>query len=87
MSKASGKHNPDSVLLGIHTSPEVKALAGLVAEMTGSNITDTILDGLFRTAYENGITTRDGKVSPRYRDDIILRAGQVRAAKKERQGK
>lgn len=86
MSKTSGKHNPDHVLLGIHTTPEIKALAGLVAERNGSNITDTLLDGLMFMAERAGVT-HGGKVLSQFRDDIILRAAQVRAAKKERQAK
>ncbi len=84
--KTSGKHNPDNVLLGIHATPEVKALAGLVADNRGSNITDTLLDGLFMLAEQAGIM-RGGKVLPQYTDEIRLRAAQVRAAKKERQAK
>ena len=84
MSKTSGKHNPDNVLLGVHTTPEIKALAGLVAERNGSNITDTLLDGLMIMAERAGVVS-GGKVLPQFRDDIRLRAAQVRAAKKERQ--
>lgn len=84
MSKTSGKHNPDNVLLGVHTTPEIKALAGLVAERNGSNITDTLLDGLMMMAERAGVVS-GGKVLPQFRDDIRLRAAQVRAAKKERQ--
>ena len=86
MSKTSGKHNPDHVLLGIHTTPEIKALAGLVAEIKNSNITDTLLDGLMYEAEQAGVVRGD-KVLPRYRDEITLRAAQVRAAKKERQAR
>ena len=84
MSKTSGKHNPDNVLLGVHTTPEIKALAGLVAERNGSNITDTLLDGLMVMAERAGVVS-GGKVLPQFKDEIILRAAQVRAAKKERQ--
>ena len=84
MSKTSGKHNPDNVLLGVHATPEIKALAGLVAELNGSNITDTLLDGLMVMAERAGVV-RGGKVLPQFRDEITLRAAQVRAAKKERQ--
>ena len=84
MSKTSGKHNPDNVLLGVHTTPEIKALAGLVAERNGSNITDTLLDGLMMMAERAGVVS-GGKVLPQFKDEIILRAAQVRAAKKERQ--
>ncbi len=86
MSKTSGKHNPDNVLLGIHATPEIKALAGLVAEITGSNITDTLLDGLMLMAENAGVTS-GGKVLPQFKDEIKLRAAQVRAAKKERQSR
>ncbi len=86
MSKTSGKHNPDNVLLGVHATPEIKALAGLVAEITGSNITDTLLDGLMIMAEKAGVV-RGGKVLPQYKDEITLRAAQVRAAKKERQAR
>lgn len=84
MSKTSGKHNPDNVLLGVHTTPEIKALAGLVAERNGSNITDTLLDGLMVMAERAGVVS-GGKVLQQFKDEIILRAAQVRAAKKERQ--
>lgn len=86
MSGASGKHNPDSVLMGIHTKPEIKALAGLVADLMHSTITDVILDGVMILAERVGIT-RGGKVVPEYEDEIKLRAEQVRANKKERQSK
>lgn len=86
MGGISGKHNPDSVLLGIHTTPEIKALAGLVAELTHNTITDVVLDGLMIQAERAGVT-RGGKVVPEYVDEIKLRAAQVRAAKKERQSK
>lgn len=86
MGSRSGKHHPDHVLLGIHTTPEIKALAGLVAERNGSNITDTMLDGLMLMAKLAGVVS-DGKVLPQFKDDIILRAAQVRAAKKERQSR
>ena len=86
MSRTSGKHNPDNVLLGIHTTPEIKALAGLVADLLGSNITDTLLDGLYSMAERVGVM-RGVKVLPQFKDEITLRAAQVRAAKKERQTK
>jgi len=86
MSKTSGKHNPDNVLLGVHATPEIKALAGLVAEINNSNITDTLLDGLMHMAEQAGVV-RGGKVLPQWKDEITLRAAQVRAAKKERQAK
>ncbi|MBR0198387.1 MAG: hypothetical protein IJQ34_09680 [Kiritimatiellae bacterium] len=86
MSKTSGKHNPDNVLLGVHATPETKALAGLVADINNSNITDTLLDGLMIMAERAGVV-RNNKVLPEYKDEINLRAAQVRAAKKERQNK
>jgi len=86
MGKTSGKHNPDNVLLGVHATPEIKALAGLVADITGSNITDTLLDGLMLMAERAGVM-RGGKVLPQYKDEITLRAAQVRMAKKERQAR
>ncbi len=86
MSKTSGKHNPDNVLLGVHATPEIKALAGLVADTVDSSITDVLLDGLMLMAENAGIAS-GGKVLPQYKDEIILRAAQVRAAKKERQSR
>lgn len=85
--KVSGQHNPDEVLLGIHAMPETKALAGLVAEVTGRTITDVLLDGLMREAFAAGITDKNDKVRSEFRDEIILKAAQVRAAKKVRQSK
>lgn len=85
--KISGNHNPDEVLLGIHAMPETKALAGLVAEKTGRTITDVLLDGLMREALAAGITDDNDKVRSEFRDEIILKAAQVRAAKKARQSK
>lgn len=85
--KVSGQHNPDEVLLGIHAMPETKALAGLVAEVTGRTITDVLLDGLMCEAFAAGITDNNDKVRSEFRDEIILKAAQVRAAKKVRQSK
>lgn len=88
MSKQSGNHNPDEVLLGIHTTPEFKALVGVVADKHcgGKTITETMVDALLILAERYGVT-RGGKVCPEYRDEIILRAAQLRAAKKERQAR
>lgn len=89
--KISGDHNPDEVLLGVHAMPETKALAGLVAERTGRTITDVMLDGLMHEAYRAGIVDVDepvkAKVKKEFRDEIILKAAQVRAAKKARQSR
>lgn len=79
-----GKHNPDNVLLGIHASPETKALAGLVASLRGETITDALLEGLHILAECVGVE-KDGKVVPRWRDEIAARAQAVRSAKKSRQ--
>lgn len=82
----SGKHNPDNVLLGIHTTPEMKALAAFIAEKTNRSITDVILDGIMSEGTRAGIIS-DGKVLPEFKDQIIIKAGIVRANKKERQAK
>lgn len=89
--KVSGDHNPDEVLLGIHAMPETKALSGLVAEMSGRTITDVLLDGLMHEAFKWGIVDCDdptkAKVKADFRDQIILKSAQIRAAKAARQAK
>lgn len=83
MSGKSGKHNPDDVLIGMMDSPEVKALAELVAEADhASNTSDWMRQQIFNRATANGIM-RDGKVLPEWRDRVIVRAAAIRQAKRE----
>ena len=55
MSKTSGPHNPDDVLIGFLDSPEVKALTALVAEAEGSNVSDLFRRFVFARAEAHGM--------------------------------
>ena len=82
MSGSSGKHNPDDVIIGMMDSPEVKALAELVAEADKcSNFSDWMRRQIFNRAEINHILAH-GKVVPEWRDRVKLRAENIRTAKR-----
>lgn len=84
MSKASGKHNPDDVLIGFLDSPEVKALTALVAEADGElNVSDMFRRFIFDRAAAHGMM-RDGKVTDEWRERVRESAEAIRAAKRTR---
>lgn len=84
MSGSSGKHNPDDVIIGMMDSPEVKALAELVAEADKcNNFSDWMRRQIFDRASFNGIIL-NGKVVPEWRDRVKLRAENIRSAKREK---
>lgn len=83
MSKTSGKHNPDDVLIGFLDSPEVKALTALVAEAEGSNVSDLFRRYVFERATAHGMM-RDGKVVGEWREKVKESAEIIRANKKTR---
>ena len=83
MSKTSGPHNPDDVLIGFLDSPEVKALTALVAEAEGSNVSDLFRRFVFARAEAHGMM-RGGKVTDNWRERVREGAEAIRAAKRER---
>lgn len=83
MSKTSGKHNPDDVLIGFLDSPEVKALTALVAEAEGSNVSDMFRRFVFDRAEARGMM-RDGKVTDEWRGRVAECATMLRANRKAR---
>lgn len=83
MSKTSGKHNPDDVLIGFLDSPEVKALTALVAEAEGSNVSDMFRRFVFERAAARGMM-RDGKVTDEWRGRVAECATMLRANRKAR---
>ncbi len=83
MSKTSGPHNPDDVLIGFLDSPEVKALTALVAEAEGSNVSDLFRRFVFARAEAHGMM-RGGKVTENWRERVREGAEAIRAAKRER---
>ena len=83
MSKTSGKHNPDDVLIGFLDSPEVKALTALVAEAEGSNVSDLFRRFIFERATARGMM-RDGKVTENWRARVAEDAAIIRANKRKR---
>ena len=80
-----GGHNPDNVLLGLHVTPEWKAIAKLTALMLEQDVTTVMLDGLKGKAAALGILDKQGKVAPAYIDEIEALAHTVRCNKIERQ--
>ena len=81
-----GGHNPDSVLLGLHVSPEWKAIAKLTALMLEQDVTPVMLDGLKAKAAALGILDKHGNVAPASVDEVKALANTVRCKKIERQG-
>jgi len=80
-----GGHNPDNVLLGLHVTPEHKAVAKLTSLLSKCDVTTLMLGGLFERSAYFGITDKDGNVTPEYKEEIELLAHRVRTNKKERQ--
>lgn len=80
-----GGHDPDSVLLGLHVSPEWKAIAKLTAMMMDRDVTTLLLDGLRGSAKKCGILDANDKVAPEWQDEVEMLARVVRAKKAERQ--
>ena len=83
MSKTSGKHNPDDVLIGFLDSPEVKALTALVAEAEGENVSDLFRKFVFSRAEAHGMM-RGGKVVDGWRERVRESAAIIRANKRKR---
>ncbi len=83
MSKTSGKHNPDDVLIGFLDSPEVKALTALVAEAEGSNVSDMFRRFVFARAEAHGMM-RGGKVVEGWRERVRDSAAIIRANRRKR---
>ena len=83
MSKTSGPHNPDDVLIGFLDSPEVKALTALVAEAEGSNVSDLFRRFVFARAEVHGMM-RGGKVTDNWRERVREGAEVIRANKQKR---
>ena len=83
MSKTSGPHNPDDVLIGFLDSPEVKALTALVAEAEGTNVSDMFRRFIFERAEAHGMM-RGGKVTEAYVDVVREGAFVLRANRKAR---
>ena len=83
MSKTSGPHNPDDVLIGFLDSPEVKALTALVAEAEGSNVSDLFRRFVFARAEAHGMM-RGGKVTDNWRERVQEGAEIIRANKQKR---
>ena len=80
-----GGHNPDNVLLGLHVSPEAKAVAKLTAMLDECDVTTLLLRGLWARASAHGITDMNGNVTPEYKQEVEMLAHKVRTTKKERQ--
>lgn len=83
MSRTSGPHNPDDVLIGFLDSPEVKALTALVAEAEGSNVSDLFRRFVFARAEAHGMM-HDRKVVGEWRERVREGAEAIRAAKRKR---
>jgi len=83
MSKVSGKHNPDDVLIGFMDSPEVKALTALVAEAEGENVSDLFRKFVFSRAEAHGMM-RGGRVVDGWRERVRESAAIIRANKLKR---
>ena len=83
-----GKHDPDSVLLGMHAKPELKALAHLVLAKDNQckDISDVIRRGIEELAIRNKIMDKTG-IKPEYIHERDLIAAMIRDSKKQNQKK
>lgn len=81
-----GKHHPDKVILGCFVTPEIKALAMLVAEKKGCEVSALVTDGINRSATDVGIMV-NGRITDDYDLEIKAIAARIRANKKTRQQK
>lgn len=80
-----GWHKPGDVLLGFHTSPEMKAVAKITASMLHTDVKTIMLDGMMAKAKILGIVDARGNVTPAFKDEVETAAHIIRSAKKERQ--
>lgn len=84
MSKVSGPHNPDDVLIGFMDSPEIRALAELVTELDEiETVSDFFRQHIFDRAVAHGVM-REGKVQGEWRERIAARAEAIRVNKRRR---
>jgi hypothetical protein len=84
MSKVSGKHNPDDVLIGFMDAPEIRALAEAVTELDGvETVSDFFRKHIFDRARVHGIMV-DGEVQGDWRIKIAARAEAIRVNRKRR---
>lgn len=82
--RVSGNHNPDEVLLGIHTSPEFKALVSVIANISGRNLTDTIVEALMRLAQTQGVVDEHLNLKDKFKTMVSEKAKQIRFARKNK---
>lgn len=80
-----GGHDPDKVLLGLHVTPEWKAIAKLTANRMERDVSALMIDGLKGYAKACGILDSNYKVTPAWADEIEAVAAMIRAKKTERQ--
>lgn len=81
-----GKHHPDKVLLGLHVSPEEKALAQITAGRLNMTVSELMMDGLRYNATMAGVMI-NGRIADEFKDEIVLQAALIRENKKERQSR
>lgn len=80
-----GKHNDDEVLLGVHVTPEFKALAFAIAAHDKCNMSEEIVQLLLKRGKEIGMIRRDGRYSNEANQHAIVGAMLIRKRKRERQ--
>ena len=78
-----GKHNPDSVLLGAHVTPEQKALAQITSADMGTDVSSLIIEGVRYYATKRGIL-KNGDVVQKFRDLLVSTADVIRDERDKR---
>ena len=84
-----GKHKEGKTLLGAYVTPEFKALVIMTCDAAGMSITDVLMDGVRRRAFQEGIIDKDGKIVPERQDayDLILETVRLAAKANKKGGK
>ena len=74
----SGKHKRGKVRMGIYVEPFRKAVAILAARECNMSMTDVIWCGIEAVAKTKGILDMEGKVTPRFKDQLEVTAEIVK---------
>lgn len=86
MKSRQGKHKEGKTLLGAYVTPEFKALVIMTCDVTGSSITELLMDGIRRRAQGVGIIDEDGNVVAERREayELVLETVKLSAKTKRR---
>lgn len=73
-----GKHKKGKVRIGLYTEPYQKAIAVMLAEITGLTMTDIVWQGIETLAKSRGIITEEGKIAHKYHNQFEVVIAMVK---------